>query len=139
MVNVRKPPPGIKAATRRDVFARDGGHCAECGVVDPKWAHDHQRPLWQARLSDNPGWFWSLENSQSLCTAHHAVKTKIEAKMRAKERRIRRKLAGEKRRVARIPSRPFPKVHRPLRKRLDGNKTKKLAYGQWSGSRGNNR
>lgn len=131
MTSGRRPPPGIRPATRRDVFARDGGVCAECGGDSAPckiWHHDHERPLWQAAFATDPAWFWSLENSQTLCTLHHDRKTRREATMRAKEKRLRAKAAGlVTRRKAKIRSRPFPKIHHPLRKRIDANKTPRLA------------
>lgn len=91
---------------RRFVFVRDRGICRSCGkdcyppdaisrqiVIDEimhalhkgetalamvkrrlgDWQVDHKEPLF---LADGNIWYWSLENTQTLCPECHVIKTK---------------------------------------------------------------
>lgn len=49
-------------------FARDGGACAVCGEVTPDWHADHIIPIAKKGAD-------SIENTQTLCPLHHALKT----------------------------------------------------------------
>lgn len=56
----------------------------------------------------------SLANCKLLCPPCHSKKTKRDRKEIDKTRRIIKKASGAQRRKAKIPSRPFPKGHRPI-------------------------
>lgn len=82
------------------------------------WIADHIVPLWSVDRTDPEAFrYWQLDNLQTLCQVCSDAKTAEEAGMRAKELRIRNKVAGVETRKYRrkIPSRPFSSEHRPLR------------------------
>ncbi len=110
--------PGPKVATRADVLARDGGKCAVCGVVDPKWEFDHEKELWTVdRTAEGAREAWSLSNAVTLCREHHRTKTALQTKQRAKEARIRKKIDGTAKPKRKIPSRPWPKRQESFQRR----------------------
>lgn len=90
---------------------RDGKICRSCKKSDcGPLELDHVRPLWSVDRDAPDAWkFWTLENLQLLGTPCHKIKTAREAKVRAKGKRIRKKLNGETRPRAKIPSRDFDK------------------------------
>lgn len=74
--------------TRRAVYRRDKGVCAECGAqcndYPNPWHMDHIKPLIEAQGDIN---YWKLPNLQTLCTPCHTAKTSREATERAAKRR----------------------------------------------------
>lgn len=143
------------ASARDALLTRDGGRCADCGIVcyraepGPKWAPtypadyvfvgavrvehwctrvnwvevrawhgDHDIPLWSVDKSA-PGAlrYWMLDNLVTRCEPCHKEKSAAETTQRAKEKRIRDKAAGVVKLKRKIPSRGFPKAHRPLRRK----------------------
>jgi hypothetical protein len=76
-------------------------------IMIVNWHADHVVPLWSVDRDDPDAFrFWTLENAQTLCDEHHAIKTAREAKQRAKEIRVARKM-GTRRGEAK-PSRRVP-------------------------------
>lgn len=70
---------------RRELYRRDKGKCAACGIIHPRkglWAADHRTPLFS--VNRTLPWhqlitFWSLANLQTLCVQPcHADKTRRE-------------------------------------------------------------
>lgn len=131
----RLPPPEYRKlpgmllsseVQRKAVFARDGGVCAKCGVLNgQKYQADHIMPLhlapntvdWPERAQ-----YWRLENLQTmgLVCGCAQKKTAREAKDRAKTTRILKKAAAPKKERPRIPFRPFcpvPKKSAPKAKK----------------------
>lgn len=74
----------VSPAMRRRVIAEQDGICARSYCDAPATDVDHILPLWLKGKNDRA-------NLEGLCGACHAVKTKAEAKARAKCKRI----AGE--------------------------------------------
>lgn len=75
--------------TRKAVFRRDRGKCAECGHLCSRkgkdvWHMDHIQPLIESQGDLN---FWRLPNLQTLCQTCHHAKTGREATARAAARR----------------------------------------------------
>lgn len=72
------------SSTRRAVWERDKGKCADCGIVSPwrgaYWHVDHKKPLVEARGDLS---YWKLPNLQTLCVPCHKKKTGAEATSRA--------------------------------------------------------
>ena len=79
---------------RKRVFERDQGVCAQCGVYDAKWQHDHILELWNGGKD-------TLENSQTLCRRHHLEKTVGQTPIRAKTDRLAARHEQTKRRKPR--------------------------------------
>lgn len=61
------------AATRREVFDRDGHRCCECGRVG-RLECDHITPLWIDSEQDP----YDPANCQTLCRNCHIIKSKQE-------------------------------------------------------------
>lgn len=77
------------AVTRKAVWMRDGGRCAQCGHRCPSrgagvWHLDHIQPLIEAHGDIR---YWQMGNLQTLCQACHIAKTSREAGERALVRR----------------------------------------------------
>ncbi len=74
--------------TRKAVWRRDNGLCAECGSRSPTpkgpWHVDHIKPLVEAHGDID---YWRLDNLQTLCVPCHKLKTSSEATARASARR----------------------------------------------------
>lgn len=112
---------------RRALLERDGDLCADCGLpACGPLEIDHVVPLWSVdRQAPEAAKYWTVENLQLLGQPCHKKKSALEAKQRAKEKRIRKRLNGERRERPKIQSQPFWKppgfVHkiqsRPLRGR----------------------
>ena len=90
-------------AARYQIWKRDDGVCAACGVRcdlfgstrNGNWSVDHIYPLWLVDRSQPGAYrYWMPDNLQTLCLAHHAEKTKREARDRAHIRRLRAKNPG---------------------------------------------
>ena len=79
-------------AQYESVLARQNMICAcECGetLVVGRIQYDHDKSLWL----DGPD---TLENLRALVTKHHLKKTVAEAKLRAKNDRVRAKFTGKR-------------------------------------------
>ena len=71
----------FEQATRKAVFKKDGGVCAECGKQSKKWQADHKWPLF--RVDRQLPWivlklYGGEHNLQTLCVSCHKRKTKRE-------------------------------------------------------------
>jgi 5-methylcytosine-specific restriction endonuclease McrA len=96
------------------ILAKSDGHCAYPGCFQTEGLEfDHVVARWL-------GGAHSVENAQALCEAHHTAKTALDAKIRARTKRLIKREAGEKKPTTMrsrgfapgkrtIPSRPFPK------------------------------
>ena len=110
---------GGQTFARRRLIKRDGRICADC--QDPECGNgdlevDHIVPLWSVDRTRDDAWkFWLLGNLQLLGRACHKAKSAIEAKQRAKEKRLRGETCNGPK--AKIQSRPFPKSQRKLASR----------------------
>lgn len=99
------------------IFLSGEGLCHICGGRIEGW------DTWEAEHVIALG-IGGADRIENMRPAHkspcHEDKTRDDRKRIAKVNRIRKKIDGarEKRRVRKIPSRPFPKTHRPMR----GNK-----------------
>lgn len=83
--------------TRKAVWRRDKGICANCGEECAKnrnearnsglseWHMDHVKPLVEAKGDIS---YWKLSNLQSLCDTCHKLKTSAEATSRALLRKM---------------------------------------------------
>lgn len=132
---IRTPPPlpadvdgsaiiRSQATLRRRLFDRDNGVCVVCDVFDDKWAADHILPLWLVDRKAPDAWkYWTIDNAQTLCESCHQSKTTQEHRARAKIDRLTGKTKNTRRGRA-IPSRPFQRVHRPLRRKRDEEPTR---------------
>lgn len=88
-----------------------GWRCVDCGDERPTTTLevDHERPLWSVDRTDPEAWrFWMAENLALRCVDCHKVKTKREAKARAKCKRLNGTTKGP-RFKQKIPSRGFQK------------------------------
>lgn len=77
------------SSTRKAVWKRDKGRCANCGTQCDKkgkngWDLDHKTPLIEA---DGSLSFWQMPNLQTLCKVCHKAKTSREATERAARRK----------------------------------------------------
>jgi len=72
--------------TRKAVWSRDKGACADCGCRCDKrgWELDHRKPLVEAKGRIE---YWKLPNLQTLCRDCHRKKTSAEATARAAARK----------------------------------------------------
>jgi 5-methylcytosine-specific restriction endonuclease McrA len=75
--------------TRKMVWNRDKGKCANCGRHCKKkgadgWDMDHIVPL---HLANNQQWAWEMANLQTLCKTCHKSKSASEASARATARK----------------------------------------------------
>lgn len=73
--------------TRKAVFKRDKGKCADCGVIakrGQRWDMDHIKPLVESKGDLS---YWQLPNLQTLCPPCHIKKTSAEASKRALARK----------------------------------------------------
>ncbi len=79
--------------TRKAVWNRDRGTCADCGVKCGKkgWDMDHRKPLIEAKGDIS---YWQMPNLQTLCHQCHKKKTGSEAANRAEARRIQKEQMG---------------------------------------------
>lgn len=116
----RRPPVDeTKRAsfTKREkvaILEKSDGHCAYPDCAETQGLEfDHICQLWL-------GGAHAVENGQALCPTHHKQKTALDAKLRAKAKRIIKREAGEKKPSTirsrgfgqgkrSIPSRPFPR------------------------------
>lgn len=103
----------IPDATKRAVLARDGWLCALCGgVLGCRVDFDHRVAV-QLGGGNDEG---NIDAVHPIC--HRTLKTPGDVKAIAKAKRLFNKYNGiETRRKKPIPSRPFPKTHRPFAKR----------------------
>lgn len=95
------PRKSATQARRAAIIARDGPLCAGKGCSRPGVILDHRVPL---ELSGPD----TLDNWQLLCRLHDLAKTAIDVRIIAKVRRIRKRLAGERKPRKPIASRPDP-------------------------------
>ena len=109
------PPRKMTPARRKRLLEAAGGVCARLGCeVTEGLELDHIIPL-ELSGDDSDAAF------EPLCPAHHKAKTRLDVKMIAKARRIRKRLSGEKKPKGLIKSRGFQKgskrpiPSRPLR------------------------
>jgi 5-methylcytosine-specific restriction endonuclease McrA len=77
--------------TRKTVWRRDKGKCAECGCQCKRkglegWDMDHIVPLYLAAGNKD---YWELSNLQTLCKPCHKLKSAREAGMRSASRRAK--------------------------------------------------
>lgn len=116
---MREPVEPTKRATftpkeKAAILAKSDGHCAYpmCAVT-VGLEIDHTIPIWLGGKHD-------ISNASCLCGPHHKQKTKQDAAIRARVKRLHKREAGEKRPTTirsrgfapgkrTIPSRPFPK------------------------------
>lgn len=80
--------------TRRAVYERDKGKCAQCGhqcarKYDDVWHLDHIKPLVESQGDVS---YWELPNLQTLCQPCHIAKTSAEATERAARKRAAKDL-----------------------------------------------
>lgn len=80
-IEIKRPEIVRNPGLRKKVWERDGGVCARCRRFSPKWQHDHI-------VSLASGGEDTLENSETLCAAHHRQKTGPETTARAKADRL---------------------------------------------------
>ena len=106
----------FSADTKAKIVTRNNGVCARlgCSSIGP-FEYDHIVPL-------EIGGKDSDENLQNLCIAHHKAKTKLDIKIIAKGRRIRRKADGTWRQGKKIGGRGFNKT---LRRKINGKTVKR--------------
>lgn len=93
-----------------ELAQRNGEICAACKQPECRPLEvDHIVALWMVDRDDPDAWkFWLIANLQLLCERCHKAKSAREAKMRAKEKRLRGESCnGPKRK---IPSRLFSKM-----------------------------
>jgi 5-methylcytosine-specific restriction endonuclease McrA len=108
---------------RARVLARFDGMCAYPGCdVRDSLQIDHTIPLELGGADED-------HNLKAICVSCHKRKTRLDVKMIAKARRIRKRDAGEGRMKAKIPSRPFAEPSTPVRipSRPFGRKVKEAA------------
>lgn len=112
----KEPGLLLSSKTQREAcFQRDHGKCAACGCVDKAWHADHIVPLWLCDRTNLD--YFRVGNLQTLCEVDHKVKTRKEARARAKVNRIRDKRCGEFRKKKKMPSYPFPTVRRKIKRK----------------------
>ena len=75
------------SVTRRAVWSRDKGKCANCGKICKRnqWDMDHVKPLIE---SQGDIAYWQLPNLQTLCSDCHIEKTSKENSERALRKRL---------------------------------------------------
>lgn len=106
-VGATKRRPMTKARRAR-ILTRHGQRCARLGCEERQGLEiDHVIPLELGGKDDDA-------NCEPLCPKHHAAKTRLDVRMIAKARRIRKRLAGEVRCKRPIRSRGFDKQPRPF-------------------------
>lgn len=103
-------PRRVSAGTRAKILAATGHVCARPGCPDKATDVDHILPLWLGGSNRE-------KNLEGLCPAHHAAKTKAEATLRAKAKRLEHRDQGARKPCKAIPSRGF---QRDLSKGFDG-------------------
>ena len=91
-------PRRVSPGTRAKILAATGHVCARPGCPDKATDVDHILPLWLGGSNRE-------KNLEGLCEAHHAAKTKAEATLRAKAKRIEARENGTRRERKPIPSR----------------------------------
>lgn len=97
------PRKAMTAARRARIIARDGEVCARLGCeVTTGLEVDHVVPLELTGKDED-------ENLQLLCGPHHKAKTRLDLKMIARARRLRKKADPATRKPSRMKSRGFPK------------------------------
>jgi 5-methylcytosine-specific restriction endonuclease McrA len=92
------PRASMGPIRRARIIARSGGHCAypKC-TVSTDLEIDHVVPIWMGGKDVD-------ENCEALCDSHHKQKTKVDAAMRAKAKRL---IAGPKKSKRPIQGRGF--------------------------------
>lgn len=106
-------PRAVSKARREKAIAKQGGVCKRAHCNAPATDADHVIPLWCGGSNRD-------ENLEGLCGPCHLLKTKAEAKARAKAKRIVARDTGTRRPRKPIPQRPdggWPKVSRKLQSR----------------------
>ena len=103
-------PRRVSPGTRAKILAATGHVCARPGCPERATDVDHILPLWLGGSNRE-------KNLEGLCPAHHAAKTKAEASLRAKAKRLEQRDQGTRRARQPIPSRGF---QRHLTKGFDG-------------------
>ena len=99
------PRKAMTPARRRRVLLRHGGVCAYPGCeVRDGLEIDHSIPLELGGADED-------HNLEPLCGEHHKRKTRLDAKLIAKARRLRRRDDGTRR-----PRKPIPSPANPWRK-----------------------
>lgn len=91
---------------RARIIARFGARCADCSGPGP-FEIDHPSTLWMGGPDED-------DECRPLCEGCHKVKTKTDAKARAKVKRIHAREDGTRRERKKIPTRGFQKVNRPI-------------------------
>lgn len=96
----------VSKARREKVLAAQDHVCKRAGCEERATDVDHIIPLWMGGSNRD-------ENLEGLCPAHHKAKTKAEASIRGKVKRIIKRESGEKK-PSRLKGRGFPKQSRKL-------------------------
>jgi 5-methylcytosine-specific restriction endonuclease McrA len=107
---IPREPRRVSAGTRAKILAATGHVCARPGCPERATDVDHILPLWLGGSNRE-------KNLEGLCPAHHSAKTKAEASLRAKAKRVEARDQGTRRPRKAIPSRGFDKSKR---KRMNG-------------------
>lgn len=106
MTSHRLPPiewrkqPGLlltSKSQRKACFARDGGKCWDCKQIVEVWNADHDLALHIVPPSipfPEALRYWRIDAIKTRCLPCHAIKTKSEAKSRAKTKRLYKKANG---------------------------------------------
>jgi 5-methylcytosine-specific restriction endonuclease McrA len=108
-------PRRVSPGTRAKILAATDHVCARPGCPERATDVDHILPLWLGGSNRE-------KNLEGLCPAHHAAKTKAEASLRAKAKRIEARENGTRRERKPIASSAggWPKGRKiPTRSRLD--------------------
>lgn len=106
----------VSKARRDKILAAQDHVCKRAGCDERATDVDHIIPLWMGGSNRD-------DNLEGLCPAHHRGKTKAEASIRGKVKRIAKREAGEKK-PSRIKSRGFGKLTR----KFDGTVSPKRAH-----------
>ncbi len=84
------PRKSVSTARRRRVNEAHGGVCYYPGCEETEGLEfEHAIPLWMGGRDDD-------SNTAPMCRAHHKAKTALDAKLRAKTKRIIAKAEAEK-------------------------------------------
>lgn len=113
----REFPNSVRLACKARATRSGVVFCEECGEPAKAWQFDHIK-------TDNQGGKNDLPNCKLLCLPCHAEKTRLEAPMQAKTRRMQAAHEGLNQPKQTIQSRDFvkkiraPKIPIPARRRM---------------------